>query len=72
MNANLFKAKIAECGLTQGELAKMADMSANSLSRKIHGKRDFKLREIDRLCLILRIDDPYPIFFARIVPNMQQ
>ena len=72
MNANLIRGKIAEAGITQGELAKRAGMSSNSLSRKLCGKRDFKLEEVQSICAALNIDDPAPYFFTPAIPNTQQ
>lgn len=71
MNANLLRGKIAEVGLTQGQLAEMAGMSSNSLSRKLSGKRDFRLEEVQRICSALNIDDPTPYFFAPAIPSTQ-
>ena len=72
MNACLIRGKIAEAGLTQGEVAKMAGMSSNSLSRKLLGKRDFKLSEVSSLFMILSIQNPAPYFFEDEIPNVQR
>lgn len=72
MNANLIRGKIAEAGLTQGELASKIGMSSNSLSRKLSGKRDFRLEEVCRICSELKIDNPSPYFFTNDFPNMQR
>lgn len=64
MNANLLRAKFKECGKTQAEVAELIGMSTNSLSRKLSGKRDFRLSEVDRLCQILDIQNPAPIFLT--------
>lgn len=65
MNGNLLKAKIAERGETQGSVAKAVGMSPNSLNRKIGGKRDFTLGEVNRLCDYLQIQNPADIFLSR-------
>lgn len=72
MNANLIRGKMAEAGLTQSELAFKFGMSSNSLSRKLTGKRDFRLDEVCRICSVLKIDNPSPYFFAAVIPNAQQ
>lgn len=72
MNGNLLKAKITERGLTQSQVANMIGISGNSLSRKIRGLRDFRLREVQQLCDCLNIDNPGEIFFNHNIPKMQQ
>lgn len=63
MNMNLLKAKMAEKGKTQKNVAAAIGISENSLSRKIKGIREFRLSEMIKLCDYLCIDDPGPIFF---------
>lgn len=65
MNASKLKAKIVERGMTQGEVAKMIGISANSFSRKLLGRRDFLLSEVISLCSVLEIDNPQEIFLER-------
>lgn len=72
MNANLIRGKIVEAGLTQGELALKIGISSNSLSRKLTGKREFRLDEVCKICEALNIDNPAPYFFATNIPNMQR
>lgn len=72
MNANLIRGKIVEAGLTQGKLAEMVGMSMNSMSRKLSGKRDFKLEEVQSICAALNIDDPAPYFFNQEIPYTQR
>lgn len=62
MNANKIKAKIVERGMTQGEVAEIIGISANSLSRKLLGKRDFLLSEVIALCSVLELEDPGEFF----------
>lgn len=62
MNANKIRGKIIERGMTQGEVAKIIGISANSLSRKLLGKRDFLLSEVIALCSVLEFDNPQEIF----------
>lgn len=63
MNGNLLKAKIIEKGYTQKSLAKEVGISGNSMSRKLLGKRDFRLSEVIAICDVLEIDNPKSIFF---------
>jgi len=72
MNANLLRGKIKEKGYTQTQCAELVGMSANSLSRKLNGEREFTVEEAVRLCRVLEITDPASIFFSDSVPNMQQ
>ncbi len=65
MNTNKIKAKIVERGMTQGEVAEIIGISANSFSRKINGKRDFSLSEAISLCSVLNLENPGEIFFER-------
>jgi len=64
MKSNLLRAKMKENGKTQMEVANEIGISANSLSRKISGKGDFKLSEVELLCQSLKIENPCDIFFA--------
>ena len=58
LNKNALRGKIAESGLTQGKVADAIGISPNTFTRKISGKRDFTVSEIDKLCLVLNISDP--------------
>ena len=58
VNTNLLRGKIASNGLTQQTLAEKLDISVNSISAKLRGKKPFKLSEVVRLCEILKIEDP--------------
>lgn len=60
------KAAIMKRGLTQEKLAYMINMSENSLSKKINGKVQFTLAEIQRMiqCLELSNKEILSIFFA--------
>lgn len=62
-NKHLLKAKIAEKGSTQSEVANYLGISKQSFSYKINGVRDFKLSEIEKICNFLNISDKEPIFF---------
>lgn len=51
------KGKIAEAGYTQGALATAIGVSPNTMTRKLTGKIDFTIGEIDRICEVLKITD---------------
>ena len=62
MNANLLKAAMAGKGMNQAQLAKAIGISANSMSRKLNGKRDFSLSEVAAITEVLELTDPQRIF----------
>ena len=62
MNANKLRAKIKEKGLTQEKVAEIIGISENSLSRKLNGKKHFRLGEVILLCKALQIDNAEEIF----------
>lgn len=62
MNNNLLRAKITECGYSQGQVASLIGMHCNTLSRKVKGESDFTLTEVRKLCRVLRITDPARVF----------
>ena len=64
MNSNKIQGRIKEKGETQATIAVMIGMSANSLSRKLTGKRQFTLCEVEAICNVLDIQDPTPYFFT--------
>lgn len=72
MNANLLRGKMAECGMNQSQLAVKIGISDNSLSRKILGKREFRLSEVVGICAVLNIENPKEIFFDENIPNTQR
>lgn len=72
MNSNLLRGKMAEKQITQGALAAEIGISENSLSRKLLGKREFRLSEIISICKVLDIDNPKDIFFTQSVPTTQR
>lgn len=66
MNANLLKAAMAEKGMNQAQLAKAIGISANSMSRKLNGKRDFSLSEVAAITEVLELVDPQRIFLPMV------
>ena len=63
LNQNLLRAKIAENGMTQEEVAKNIGMTPKTFSLKIKNGK-FGLDEADRMIDLLKIDKPELIFFA--------
>lgn len=63
---NKLRAKIVEKGKTQKQIAIEIGISPMSLSRKLTGKREFRLSEIISLCKCLDIDDPREIFLPEL------
>lgn len=59
-----FKSLIVKNGLTQKKLAKMLGVSFATLNMKINNKREFKSKEISKLCQILNIQNVNLIFFV--------
>ena len=57
LDAQKLRGKIVEAGMTQGKLAKAIGISQNTLTRKLTGRRDFTIGEIDRICDALNITD---------------
>jgi transcriptional regulator with XRE-family HTH domain len=65
MNADALRGKMAERRYTQARLAQEIGISAQSLSRKLTGKREFRLNEVLAICRCLNIDDPANIFLPQ-------
>lgn len=55
MYYDVLRGIIAEKGMNKGTLAKTAGMAPNSLSRKLHGNTDFKVKELAKICECLNI-----------------
>lgn len=66
MNTNLLKAKIAENGDTQAQLAASIGISASNLNDKINGKVSFRQKDIAaiRARYKLSAEDVDHIFFG--------
>lgn len=58
INVNLLKSKIIAAGYTQAKLAPLAGLSINSLNAKINGRQKFNTDEVERLCILLNINNP--------------
>lgn len=66
-NTQLLKDIIDKSGLKYGFIAKELGLSRYGLKKKIENESSFKAEEIQKLCIILRIDsydEREKIFFA--------
>ncbi len=65
LNKQLLKARMVELGIRQTDLADNCKMDRSTLNRKINGKREFTLDEIQRLiaALDLSLEGAARIFF---------
>lgn len=68
LNTNLIRAKIAENGMTQKQVAKEIGMSAKTFSIKMNNGK-FGLDEADKMISLLKIDKPELYFFAEEVTS---
>lgn len=57
LNSNLIKARMAELGLTQKDLAKALNLAPATISQKINNIRPLYLEEALSFAEILRIED---------------
>lgn len=66
MNGNMLRGLIIGAGYTLQEFSKALGINNTSLSHKINNKRDFTLKEVQKISRILRLTDDqiYTIFFA--------
>ena len=66
-NTALLETKINESGLKKSYIAKAIGLSPYGLTLKIRNINEFKASEIEKMCVILKIDNPKErcdIFFA--------
>lgn len=63
-NTRQIKAALVAHGLTQAQVADKLGLSPASFNYKINNKREFKAKEIEKLCEILHITDVPRYFFA--------
>ena len=57
-NTDLLREKIVSSGLKLEYIAKELGISRFALSNKIQNNTEFKVSEMQKLCEILKIDDP--------------
>ena len=50
-----FKGFCAEHGIKQSEIAKLLDITVQSVNRKLNGKEPFTLEQVKKLCVHFRI-----------------
>ena len=63
INANLIRAKIAELGMTQQQVAAEIGMSKKTFSVKMNNGK-FGLDEAEKIIKVLKIDKPEKYFFS--------
>jgi len=61
-----------ELGITQKDLALKLDISIQNSNDKLNGRGVLSIIEAKKITEILKLENPYEIFFADKVPNMQQ
>lgn len=66
MRQNLFRAKLAENGLSQKDVAKELGMVENTLTHKIREKSFFSVNDVKKMSKLLNLnkDDIFDIFFT--------
>ena len=62
-NERYFKAEIVRNGLSMKEVARRLNIDESTLYRKIKNNGNFSREEINKLILLLHIEDPKSIFF---------
>jgi len=65
MDKYLLAYEIKKNGYTMEEFAKAIGISKAALSKKMNGKSEFVLKEIQKIMDVLNLDSPIPIFFAK-------
>ncbi len=55
INTNKLKERIAEMGMTQGDIAKAMNLAAPTISQKLNGVRSMSLKDAEKLSRILKI-----------------
>ena len=58
MKANLLRSRLALMEMSQTELAKRLGISKNTMTSRLNGRSFFTLKEVERICKILQIEDP--------------
>lgn len=66
MRQNLFRAKLAENGLSQKDVAKELGMAENTMTHKIREKSFFGVNDVKKMSKLLNLnkDDIFDIFFT--------
>jgi len=63
INIELFKNTISEKGKSIKDVYVFLNIDSSTLYRKMIGESDFYREEIKKICELLEIEDPKPIFF---------
>ena len=61
-----FKRLLRRAGLAQYEAAAAIGISENGMSGKVKEHRDFTQKEIVKLCVLLKVEDPVAVFFPEL------
>ena len=64
MDRYLLEAEIRRRGYTMERLSREIGISKSAFSKKINGKSEFTLGEIQRIVDVLGLESPIPIFFG--------
>lgn len=66
MRQNLFRAKLAENGLSQKDVAKELGMAENTITHKIREQSFFGVNDVKKMSKLLNLtkDEIFDIFFA--------
>lgn len=65
------KGKLKQKGMRQKELADALGIANETLSRKIRGAEEFRYWEVVRICAILEIENPLPLFKSKRLSEMR-
>ena len=64
MDRYLLEMEIKRRGFTMERLSQAIGISKSAFSKKINGKSEFTLGEIQRIVDVLGLESPIPVFFA--------
>lgn len=64
MNAALLEYEMKKAKISTTEMCQKLHISRSAFFRKCNGKSQFKLREIQQIVDILKLESPAPIFFS--------
>lgn len=67
MNLELMRGYMGMRNMNQRQLAESLGISQNAMSRKMRGVTDFTLREAEKVCVELNIDDPVSVFMPEVL-----
>lgn len=67
MNVNLLKGTIIAKGFTIKQISEIIGIDETTFYRKMNGQSDFYCGEIKKICDILHLSDPTPIFFDELL-----